>query len=106
MNALQVIYDNLQNGKEYGYYYAMRYPVFNTCLWTDNEKKYIYWKYYGRSANENTIESLSWIISTIFDSTPEQFVEKFQIYSEEKFREWEQIADAQNTTEYRRWETD
>lgn len=103
MNALEQIYKNLQDGKMYGYYYAMRFPDFHVCLTVDDSKKYIRWNNYGCSAKENTLSDLKWIITNIFEKTPEQFTSEYSIYDEGKFEEWEAIANSQNTSEYRKW---
>lgn len=103
MNALQEIYNNLQDGKQYGYYYAMRFPGFHTVLYVDKFKKYIHWCNFGESANKNTLKELKWILEVIFHISPENFLEKFEVYDSKKFEEWEAIANSQNTEEYRKW---
>ena len=77
MTALKEIYNNINNGKKYGEIEKnVKYPFFWTVL-TANEK-YIYWCYFGESANKNTITDLAWILKNIFEITPEEFIEKYE----------------------------
>lgn len=98
------IYNNLKAGARYGEYYALKYPAFHVALYINSSGKWICWHNGGSSANKNTLKDLIWIISVIFNRTPEQFVHDFSIYSDEDFSEWEKISNAQNTTEYRKWD--
>lgn len=37
----------------------------------------IAWRHYGQSANPNTLRDLKWVITNIFDTTPDKFVKKY-----------------------------
>ena len=77
MAALKEIYNNINNGKKYGEIEKnVKYPFFWTVLIAD--EKYIYWRYYGESANDNTMDALAWILKSIFKLTPEEFIEKYE----------------------------
>ena len=54
----------------------VKYPFFWTVLIAD--EKYIYWRYFGESANDNTLDALAWILKNIFELTPEEFIEKYE----------------------------
>lgn len=76
---LKTIYKNINAGKEYGYMFNnVTYPFFNTVLSVSENNKYIRWQHFGSSANRNTIDDLQWIIETIFETTPEEFVKKYE----------------------------
>lgn len=78
MNAINRIYQNLQNGKTYGYdVNSARFPYFSYTLTLSPDRKFIRWRYYGESANANTIKDLQWIIEIIFKMTPEEFENKY-----------------------------
>ena len=53
------------------------YPYFNTVLTLSPDKKYIRWNNYGGSSNKNTLEDLNWIITEIFNKTPEEFKNEY-----------------------------
>ena len=77
MTALKEIYNNINNGKKYGDIVKnVKYPFFWTVLIAD--EKYIYWCYFGESANDNTMDALAWILKNIFKLTPEEFIEKYE----------------------------
>lgn len=101
MNALEQIYQNLQQGKRYGTYFAMRFAAFHDCLWVDWHRTYIHWNNYGGGANRNTVEELAWVLKQIFRTTPEQFLKVYQVYDEETMKQWKAAAEAQGTNEYR-----
>ena len=77
MDILHVIYNNLQQGKVYGYNFTnVRFPYFIIVLCKNG--RFICWSNYGSSANKNTIKELEWIITVIFKCTPEEFVAKYE----------------------------
>lgn len=77
MTALKEIYGNINSGKKYGHVMKnVKYPFFATVL-TANEQ-YIFWQHFGSSANKNTIENLAWILESIFELSPEKFIEKYE----------------------------
>jgi hypothetical protein len=94
---LQEIYDNLQAGISYGedmdkeHHSWITYPYFDAVLYRiENDGRgepCIGWRHYGSSANPNTIEDLNWIITTIFEMTPEEFVQKYIKNTESKLEE-------------------
>lgn len=78
MTALERIYQNLQDGKVYGYMFTpCKYPYFHKVLY-----KTIYghigWNHYGSAANENTTKELAWVLEHIFRVTPEEFEQKYE----------------------------
>lgn len=81
MDALDRIFDNLQAGKVYGDYRpSARFPYFWNVLYKTCSN-FIGYTHYGSSATKNTKDDLSWIISDIFETTPEQFEKKYTIYN-------------------------
>lgn len=75
--TLKTIYENINNGKEYGYMMNnVTYPFFNTVLSANTQ--YIRWQHFGSSANKNNINNLKWIIEIIFNLTPEEFIKKYE----------------------------
>lgn len=102
--ALQELYNSLQNGAQYGKYITLRFAVFSYALYLDWKKEYIFWNHFGSSAMKNTPDSLVWILEHIFRMTPEEFVRNYQIYDEDALKTWEAIAEKQNTNEYRIWD--
>lgn len=79
MTTIDIIYDNLMDGKRYGYVLRnVRFPVFHTILCKHWCKPIFCWNHYGSSANKATKKELQWIIEVIFKVTPEEFVNKFE----------------------------
>lgn len=83
--ALDNIYNKLQDGYEYGYMIEnVRYPYFRTAIEVHDsnyytaDKKYIAWTHAGSSANLNTKKDLSWVIKTIFGLTPIEFLSRYE----------------------------
>lgn len=86
-DALNRIHHNLMNGEQYGYLFPLRddYPDerlagkdwFWKVLEKHDRKNLICWTHYGSSANKATKADLHWIITVIFDMTPEQFEQKY-----------------------------
>lgn len=74
---LKNIYHNINNGCIYGKYqkYGADYNLYLTVNGN------IGWCHYGSSCNKNTLKDLKWIITTIFDTTPEQFTKEYDIVS-------------------------
>ena len=86
--ALSRIFDNLQTGAVYGHdrlSWRCDYPeksiagkpMFTTALYKDYLKPIFHWRCYGSSANKATKKDLLWIITQIFDITPEQFEKQY-----------------------------
>ena len=80
--ALNIIYNNLKNGTQYGkfsywnYYYnsPLPFPYFNIVLYKHYCKNIFCWQHFGSSANKATKEQLAWIIKNIFKTSPEKFL--------------------------------
>lgn len=82
--TLQQIYNNLQDGRIYGYDFTKcKYPFFDPVLYL-TKGGYIGWHHYGSSAAENKIEDLDWLIREIFRMTPEEFVQKYIMQEQSK----------------------
>ena len=78
--ALDRIYNNIQAGKMYGVYRLdVKYPFFSEALYKINSE-FIGYSSYGSSATKNTKEWLNWIITMIFETTPEEFEKMYVIY--------------------------
>ena len=86
--ALNRIFENLMNGAVYGHdriTWRCDYPeknlagkpMFTTALYKHAYKPLFCWSHYGSSANDATKKDLLWIITTIFDITPEQFEKQY-----------------------------
>ena len=76
--ALRSIWDNLQAGKIYGKMFTKcRFPFFDSMLFKTSAG-FIGWHYFGSSAEQNTISCLLWTIETIFNTTPEKFVQLYE----------------------------
>lgn len=75
--ALHEIMKNLLDGTMYGIYHDdMRYPYFweNLYLVYSMGKFYIGYNHYGSSAMELSVDNLEWILSTIFEQQPSEFL--------------------------------
>lgn len=75
---LTAIYNNLIKGGRYGKLVKdIRYPYFrvNLCY----VRGYFHWSVAGSSANEATLEDLTWIIEKIFKLTPKEFVNRYEL---------------------------
>lgn len=75
--ALEQIYADLHKGEVYGLdQFNCHFPYFwsNLYLVESRDKTYIGWNEHGSSAEPDDIENLSWIIGTIFEQTPEEFL--------------------------------
>lgn len=82
--ALEEIYYNLEDGKEYGYYYDPSNPVIEEklfwwvlCGYWSNGKHYIGWRNFGQSANKFNKRELRWVLQIIFKMTPSEFIEAY-----------------------------
>lgn len=86
MSSLKFIYDKLRAGEIFGK--ISEHNQGGTYFWdvlsADNE--YIYWRHYGSSANKLSLQNLNWILTTIFESTPEQFLFDYVTYNT-----WKQV---------------
>ena len=79
--ALNEIYTNLQKGERYGYFVVWnyydnemyRYPYFNVSLYKTGHG-YFGYQNYGSSATKATKKDLEWILTTIFEETPKEFL--------------------------------
>ena len=80
--ALMLIYDDLKNGYRYGRIIdRVRFPYFETvlCPIQDKRGEYIKWRHYGESACDMTIQNLQWVLDKIFEKTPEEFLEEYEV---------------------------
>ena len=86
--ALTRIFDNLMAGAVYGHdrlswrddfpeKAIAGKPMFTTALYKHYRKPIFCWSHYGSSANKATKKDLLWIITQVFDLTPEQFEQKY-----------------------------
>lgn len=86
--ALNRIFDNLQNGAVYGHdrlswrddfpeKAIAGKPMFTAALYKHYCKPIFCWSNYGSSANKATKKDLLWIITQIFGLTPEQFEQNY-----------------------------
>lgn len=78
------IWNYLQEGKSFGYYSETVNKALGNYIWNHVlyiEGNYIRWSYYGSSAEKITKENLRWILKNIFEMTPAEFLEKYQIYN-------------------------
>lgn len=84
--ALNRIYKNLKKGETYGSVakYREDYPgglggkdYFHCQLSYSSVYKLFRWTHYGSSANPATKRDLTWIIRTIFRTTPAEFEKKY-----------------------------
>ena len=84
MSSLKFLYDKLLAGEVFGHIVSLKRgsTVFFDALSADS--KYIRWQNYGASANKTSLESLQWILSVIFQMTPEEFLFNYTTYNEWK----------------------
>lgn len=84
MSSFKFIYDKLRAGEIFGKIdeHNQGGTYFWDVLRADNE--YIYWTHAGSSANKLSFQNLKWILTTIFKTTPEQFLFDYTTYSEWK----------------------
>ena len=78
--SIDEIYMNILSGKTYGRYIKPSNPVLKSNIYSavlSADDEYIYWCNYGSSATKNTKEYVLWIITHIFELTPEAFIKKF-----------------------------
>jgi len=82
MTALDLIYDKLKAGESFGKIEPHRQG--GTYFWQvlSADEKFIHWNHYGSSANTTCLTSLYWIITTIFKTTPIDFLYEYTTYSE------------------------
>lgn len=84
--ALFDIYKNIRSGKKYvDYFMGPRWPACSCVLVADNFKPYIHYSHYGSSAIEDNLESLYWLITEIFDTTPAGFVAIYKCWDRSKY---------------------
>ena len=91
-STLRTIYNNLMNGEQYGYLPTFRndYPerdlagkqYFSIVLYKHSFKPYFCWTHFGSSANQATLKDLLWLITVIFNCTPDEFVKRYITRSE------------------------
>lgn len=92
-NALHYIMNSIKAGYSFGKdctwnYYSNKpiaYPYFSGCLYMTFQGS-IGWTHYGSSANKCTLKDLLWIITTIFDTTPSDFLEIYIRSDESKIK--------------------
>lgn len=86
MSALKLIYRRLLNGDVFGK--IEKHRLGETYFWESLSigsgigGKYIYYNHYGSSATRVSLQNLKWILSEIFNVTPEQFLFEYTTYSE------------------------
>ena len=85
MKTIDDIYNNLMEGKHYGYVVKnVRFPYFHTVLFKHWCKPYFFWNHAGSSANKANKEELAWLIENIFRMTTEEFINKYECRSYEE----------------------
>ena len=86
MQALELIWNKLQNGESFGEVLPHRLGgmFFWDVLCLSPTGEYIRWRNYGSSANKNTKKDLKWILTEIFKMTPEEFIKKYTTYTKYK----------------------
>lgn len=99
---LEEIYNNLQAGISYGidrdkeHFSWITYPYFDAVLYliANNGvgREVIGWRNYGSSANPNTLKDLKWILDTIFEQTPTEFLNTYIKSTDSKLMESENIT--------------
>lgn len=84
--AFNEIFDNLSNGKRYGYMVnpyspCVNEPYFSTTLCVDlsrtTYKPLLFWTHYGSSANAFTKSELKWLLDKIYKVSAEEFVSTY-----------------------------
>lgn len=84
--ALFDIYKNIRSGKKYvDYHMGPRWPAYSCVLVADCFKPYIHYSHYGSSAIKDNLESLYWLITEIFDTTPAGFVAIYKCWDRSKY---------------------
>lgn len=81
MKALDIVYNNLKEGKIYGCFEKRYTEYFSENLSYDNRTKSWIWEHYGRSAEKATKKNLLWIINDIFRMDAEDFLKEYNCYS-------------------------
>lgn len=96
MTALKFIYNKLMEGVEFGE--ISQYRDRGTYFWAvlSGDKYFIRWRHAGSSANKSTLRDLKWILSEIFEMTPEEFLFKYTTSSE-----WYRIDGCYRTKDVR-----
>lgn len=80
LEELKEIKNNLMLGKGYGKQYNnVKYPYFHYNLYLSEDYKYIMWSNYGSSAVRNNLKALYWLITTIFEMTPTEFIQAYEL---------------------------
>ena len=84
MSTLKFIYNKLIDGEIFGS--IRKSSLGGTYFWDvlSSNGKYIRWTHYGSSANKATLEELRWILTEIFEMTPEEFLFEYTTYNEYK----------------------
>ena len=88
MTALKLIYDKLHKGEVFGKIDEHR--LGGTYFWQvlnmDFIQNLICYRHCGSSATKDSLKNLEWVITEIFDETPESFLYEYTTY-----HEWERI---------------
>lgn len=84
MATLKFIYDKLIAGEIFGK--IEQHRLGGTYFWEvlSSDDKYIHWRHYGSSANRLSLTGLRWILTEIFEMTPEEFLYEYTTYNEWK----------------------
>jgi hypothetical protein len=82
-DILKEIYARIKSGDHYGLDYTnVRFPFFNNVLGLTWDGKYIYYREYGSTCCKKSLKSLEFIITELFQCSPEQFVARYKLKSE------------------------
>lgn len=82
---LKEIFNNVNDGKSYGETIKdSRFPAFWEVLTLSPNKEYIRYRHYGSSAVKNDIRELVWVLSTIFQMTPSEFINNYDCKTEDE----------------------
>lgn len=82
-DVLKQIYYNLNNGGSYGEYIETQPHMDEKYLFWDVLKfhnRFIWYRHFGSSVIEKTIDNLAWVITNIFDMTPVEFENKYELW--------------------------
>ena len=86
MKAIDIIYNNLKDGKIYATYLDnVRFHGYWYNLTYDHVKNLFLWRNFGSSANKATKKDLAWIIETIFKCSAEEFMQRYECVTREEY---------------------
>lgn len=100
--ALKLIMQKLKNGFIFGHFIEWtdtglygqpkKHKIFSYNLYVNKYDPYIFWHYYGSSANKKTLKNLNWIVRNIFKCTPIDFIKKYQAFTQEQINNMKDLT--------------